>query len=402
MYLAKQYMLYDLAIYLLKQEQYKLFHFDYDKNEIWVAKSTWRQTNIIRLIHKDFDWKNHLKQDIAYLFQRVRNLRRHFRSKHIQVFNVYISELEPVDDWEKLKTPMLLDERNPVKMKVFYLSQENWQREQRRLCEAIGTTNDYTFALPSIDEQERTVNYYKYEIQQYIYEKNKRVRDVFSFGKPQITYFLLYVNIIMFFILEFNGGSTDIETLLDYGAKYNPAIIMGEWWRIITSMFLHIGFLHLLMNMIALYYLGTAVERIYGSKRFIFIYFLAGIFGGITSFAFNFQIAAGASGALFGLFGALLFFGTVYKDLFKQTMGKNLIFILLINIVFGFMVPQIDMGAHLGGLIGGFIASAIVYLPKRKQRCVQFSALASYLIIISLLTFYGYAVNVDYLEQLLQ
>ncbi|MFP3361059.1 rhomboid family intramembrane serine protease, partial [Planococcus sp. SIMBA_143] len=83
----------------------------------------------------------------------------------------------------------------------------------------------------------------------------------------------------------------------------------------------------------------------------------------LASFAFSYNISAGASGALFGLFGALLFFGVIYKKVFFQTMGRGVLIILAINIVFGFLVPQVDYSAHLGGLAAGFIASAIIHLP---------------------------------------
>src|SRR5690625_1388532 len=186
---------------------------------------------------------------------------------------------------------------------------------------------------------------------------------------------------MMFFILEINGGSTDVETLIQFGAKYNPYMIDGEWWRLVSSMFLHIGFLHLAMNIVAFYYLGVAVERIYVSSRFLIIYFLAGIAGSLTSFTFAMNVSAGASGAIFGLFGALLFFGIVHKKVFFQTMGRNIITIVAINIVLGFVIPQIDIGAHLGGLIAGFIASAIVYLPREKRITIQFSALILYVVL---------------------
>src|SRR5699024_12610735 len=104
----------------------------------------------------------------------------------------------------------------------------------------------------------------------------------------------------------------DINHLIQFGAKYNPAILEGEWWRIVSSMFLHIGFFHLLMNMIALFYLGAAVDRIYGTFFFSIIYFLAGIGEGFESFAFTVNVSAGDSGAIFGLFGVLLFFGLFY------------------------------------------------------------------------------------------
>src|SRR5699024_12785844 len=126
-------------------------------------------------------------------------------------------------------------------------------------------------------------------------------------------------------------------------------------------MFLHIGFLHLFMNMLALYYLGSLLERIYGSRRFILIYFLSGIGGSLASFALSTSVSAGASGALFGLFGALLFFGINYKKLFFQTIGKNVILILILNLFIGIVFPYIVMCVHLGGFITVFFVDVIVF-----------------------------------------
>src|SRR5699024_4368 len=105
------------------------------------------------------------------------------------------------------------------------------------------------------------------------------------------------------------------------------------------------------------------------------------------SFAFTANVAAGASGALYGLIGALLFFGINYKQIFFQTIGKGLIFIIAINLIFSFMVPQIDAGAHIGGLITGFIAAGIVHLPNRGKISTQMTSLLIYFIIISVLLF---------------
>ncbi|WP_337020508.1 rhomboid family intramembrane serine protease, partial [Oceanobacillus massiliensis] len=226
-------------------------------------------------------------------------------------------------------------------------------------------------------------------------KKNREVENVFSHGKPYVTYLLIVINVLMYIFLELSGGSSSIDTLIELGAKYNPDIINGEWWRIISSMFLHIGFLHLAMNMLAIFYLGTAVERIYGGTRFLIIYFLAGIGGGLASFAFTTSVSAGASGAIFGLFGALLFFGLIYKRIFLQTIGQNILFILLINIVFGFLVAQIDMGAHLGGLLAGFIASAVVHLPQKRAYKLQIPAFLLYLLFIAGLITFGIANNVN-------
>src|SRR5699024_9817718 len=275
-----------------------------------------------------------------------------------------------------------LKEKRPLNMKVYYMTDDKRQEEQERILKAIEASHSYFAQLEDPSLQEKAIRQYQYEMGHALYEKKQRMQNTFSFVKPKLSFLLLYINVIAFFLLEFNGGSTNVETLIQFGAKYNPAIIDGEWWRIVTSMFIHIGIFHLIMNMIALYYLGTVVERIYGSLRFIYIYFFAGILGGMTSFAFNISIAAGASGAIFGLFGALLFFGTTNRDLFKQTMGKNLILILLINLALGLLIPQIDMGAHLGGLIGGYIASAIVFVPQQRRPIIQIFALIVYFLIL--------------------
>lgn len=386
----EQLYMYQLAYKLVTEDNYDVLHFNVKANEIWLEKQTRKVSKVIRLIQRGFNWKNHLKTDIATVFQRVRAMNKYFVGKNIEIMNVYVTDDEPVDSWKTLKKTMLMKEKKPVKMNVFYIMEENVLTEEDRLLHQLDASNNLTNSL-SAPSQGETIQHYKQELAQKLRDKNARLQQVFSFGKPRLIWVLIIINIIMFILLELNGGSINIETLITNGAKYNPAIVDGEWWRIVSSMFLHIGAIHLLMNMIAVYYLGTAVEKIYGSIRFIIIYFIAGIIGGLTSFAFNIHVAAGASGALFGLFGALLYFGVVYQNLFFQTMGKSLLIILLINLAFGFFVPQIDMGAHLGGLIGGFIGAALTSLPLKKTSSWwhQLLAIISLILLTFFLVWYG-------------
>lgn len=381
------YTTYRLAENILLNNDYQLIHLNLRDNEILLAKSTWKKTKIVRIIQRTFDWSNHLKIDIKSLFQRIHLLNRHFRSRNIEIYNVYVSNLEPVDDWEQLKEPLHVRGKRNTEMNVFYLSENNVEEEQRRLFDQLGIKHEETEMIPTYEGQEEYVRNVQLKLQQSLYAQNEKIKQIFSKGKPYLTFIFIYINLFMYLLLEVNGGSTNILTLIQFGAKENTLIMAGEWWRIITSMFLHIGLLHLVMNMVALFYLGSVVEKIFRSGRYFVIYFLSGIGGSITSFAFNEHVAAGASGALFGLFGALLFFGTLHRQLFLQTMGSNLIAILIINLVFGFLVPQIDMGAHLGGLITGYIASAIVYLPNKKQFLVQIGALLIYIGYLALCTF---------------
>lgn len=387
--LSEQYKAYQLAYDLAASQNYEVLHINDNRQEIWLEKHENNTSKVIRILQQGFDWKNYLKKDIAQVFQQTKAMKQLLLGKTIEIYNVYISSHTPIDDWEILKKPLQLDEKNTPKMQIYYITNTNKSEELLRLGTDLGTIINTNTKQQSDDEKESAIYHYKYHLSDMLYKKNKAVKDLFSFGKPFFTYILIVINLIMFAILELNGGSTNIDTLIKLGAKYNPAMLDGEWWRLISSMFLHIGFLHLAMNMLALYYLGVAVERIYGSLRFLTIYFLAGIAGSLTSFTFAMNVSAGASGAIFGLFGALLFFGIVHKKVFFQTMGRNIITIVAINIVLGFVIPQIDIGAHLGGLIAGFIASAIVYLPREKRITIQFSALIIYLLLLSGLFLFG-------------
>ncbi|WP_404453014.1 rhomboid family intramembrane serine protease [Virgibacillus necropolis] len=395
MYVNEQHIMYKLAEQLIDEENFEILDMDEQREEIWLEKHVNKTSYVIRLVHKEFYWMNDLKKDIALAFQRTKSIRRMLIGKHIEVKNIYVSKQAPVGEWESLKKPMQLKERKPIKMKVYYLDEEDKYVEKERLNQDLNVSLELPTNDISEEEKSTELNYLINKMTNKLHTKRKEIKTVFSYGKPFLTYILLGINILIYIYLELNGDSTYTETLINYGAKYNPAIVDGEWWRIISSMFLHIGLLHLLMNMLALYYLGTTVERIYGSVRFLFIYMLAGIGGGLASFAFTSNVSAGASGALFGLFGALLLFGLMNKKLFFQTMGRGIIVLIGFNLIFGFSMPQIDNSAHIGGLITGFIASVIVFLPKKKKIGYQLIAFICYLAIVGGLVVFGIQNNSD-------
>lgn len=365
MEISEQYCMYRLAYYFVMEEKYDMLHINNDRNEVWLEKRHKKNTNIIRFIPRGFNWKNHLKNDIARVFQRVKMMKGMFTGQNVSIYNIYVTDTEPVDDWETLKKPMILKEKKPVKMNVFYLTEENFLDEENRLFQKIHANPISEQPLPDEAAQKKDVIFYKTILNDIVQKNRQEIKDTLTFGKLHITYLMIFLNLIMFTMLELQGGSMQSDVLIQFGAKYNPAIVEGQWWRLITSMFLHIGLLHLVLNMIALYYIGAVAERIYGSMRFTFIYLLAGIGGSLSSFAFETHISAGASGAIFGLFGALLYFGLIHQRLFQQTIGKSIALILIINLGLGLFVPQIDMGAHLGGLLSGFLAASLVSLPRR-------------------------------------
>lgn len=391
MSMTEQYFMYHTIHELLKNEQYELIHMNPKLNEVWILKQNRNKSTVIRFSQTEFDWKNQLKADIASVLQRVRMIGKSFRGKKIDVMNVYVTRHEPIDQWQSLKQPLMWKDKKEVSMKVYYISEENKRDEKQRFLTDL---SEQSVTLPSneLNEVELTdkIKRYKIILQADIYKKNKARKEIFSYGKPYFTFFFLLLNSIVFLLLEANGGSMHIDTLIKFGAIENTAILAGEWWRIITAAFLHIGALHFFMNMLALYYLGMFVERVYGSHRFFIIYLFSAISGGITSFALHTNVAAGASGALFGLFGAILYFGLIHRQIFKQTIGRNVILILLINLFIGILIPQIDMGAHIGGLIGGFLAAGMVALPNKPLPKTQLGAFVTYGLFVWLIAAYGY------------
>jgi rhomboid protease GluP len=183
--------------------------------------------------------------------------------------------------------------------------------------------------------------------------------------RPIFTYIFFGANILIFLLMALAGGSMNEPTLNAFGVKSNAAIARGEWWRFVTPIFLHIGMLHLFFNSYALWIVGPQVERLYGGARFVILYVLTGIAGVLGSYVYHPQgISAGASGAIFGLFGVLLVFGIRYRDsvppAFKRAVGTGVLPIIVINLIIGFTIPVVDNAAHISGLLAGGLLAAIV------------------------------------------
>jgi membrane associated rhomboid family serine protease len=158
----------------------------------------------------------------------------------------------------------------------------------------------------------------------------------------------------------------------------------GQYYRLFTSMFLHYGVLHLLMNMWALWVLGRALEAMLGPVRFLALYLVAGLGGGVAVFLFAnpHTVTAGASGAIFGLFGALI----VLLRKMKLSIA-GVVPVLIVNLIFTFSVPGISIAGHLGGLVtGALIAAGFAYAPRHVRTQVQVAAVAATLLILAALT----------------
>lgn len=381
---------FQLAEKLLKNGFQPIFYYKESK-ELWLKKKVQHQTVVIRLISQTFNWKNQLRQDSLQAYMQFLEVRKHLGGLSVKFLNTYVATEQPVDEWEDLKEPFANSNKSAAaRMFLYYIDEEDGERELARLADEIEINLEGVEASADISDES-----YVNQVQQTIIEKIQRMAEernkLFSNGKPLFTYILIALNVLCF-ILQLNKGTLhNIQNLIDMGANFNPLIIEGEWWRFFSSMFLHLDFFHVAMNMIALFYLGNAVEKIFGRMRFLLIYFLAGLSGSIASFAFSVNVSAGASGAIFGLFGALLFFGLIHREVFKETIGTNIIIILIINFILGFSVSSIDMGAHVGGLVGGFLISAVLFIPGKRNATFQVLGLAVWLVMCISIVNYGWS-----------
>lgn len=194
-------------------------------------------------------------------------------------------------------------------------------------------------------------------------ENGKRAEEIFAIRKPYVTYALLAINILLFIIMVFVSGDGiygfQTETLVKFGGNVKSLVLNGEYWRLIASAFLHDGFLHLICNMYALYVLGIQLENFFGKTRFAIIYLFSAITGNLLSLVFTDPnvVSIGASGAIFGLFGSLLYFGYYYRVYLGTVLRTQIVPVILINLLFGIVTPGIDNAAHIGGLIGGVFIS---------------------------------------------
>lgn len=208
------------------------------------------------------------------------------------------------------------------------------------------------------------MNYYDYGTR----EKRVDIRNI-----PFVTVALIVINAAIFMLLESKGSTEDFLLLYKYGAMYWPDVYNGgQWYRLITHMFLHSGSDHLFNNMFMLAVLGYNIEREYGRFKYLISYFICGIGGAVLSGLYDmknceYSISVGASGAIMGIFGIMLVMIFLESRRTGQVAAPRLVFVFVL-MVFGNMQEGIDWVAHLGGAITGVILAALLYKRKVGDR----------------------------------
>lgn len=200
-------------------------------------------------------------------------------------------------------------------------------------------------------------------------------RQLMQGRQPLVTYALVIINVGVFGLLYLHGGPQSDRALVDLGAIQPALIAGGQWWRLVTGIFLHASIPHILFNMMSLFAVGTLAERLYGSWKFLAIYMGSGLVGSLASLSYavvtrNMDIVGvGASGAIFGVAGALItirFHGSeIIPRRLRERVSTSMIPLVLLSLVFAFLTPHVDNTAHIGGLLGGMALSFLFPLTRQ-------------------------------------
>lgn len=188
-----------------------------------------------------------------------------------------------------------------------------------------------------------------------------------------ITISLIIINVIIYLMLEIMGSTDNISFMMQYGAVYPPLIAeKGEYWRFFTATLMHFGFDHLLNNMVILGAAGQVLEKALGKIKYILLYFIAGIGGCVLSYlqmvhSGDYAVAAGASGSIFGIIGALAWILILHKGRYESLTGRGMIIMIVISLYYGVTTGDVDNWGHIGGFVMGFVLGIIFYRRNTKE-----------------------------------
>lgn len=374
----KDLMIMKLLHYFVTEEDYNPIILHGVNDEIWLENLN-NPYKVVRIVNHYIHNNEQLSFDNFKVKQITNKLKSKTLSRKMKVLNIYLDLGEAVNltsdsESESVVVKKITDLKNEHLISVFpdILTKTKYEEKGMELFAKI--TNDINNANK---------------------EKTKKLDKIFSIKKPIITYCIIALCILAFILMYiFGNGSSDNLTLIKFGANLDILTVgLGEYFRLITCSFLHIGIFHLLFNMYALYVIGSQAESFFGKIKYLIIYLFSAVSASLLSLMFSANvISAGASGAIFGLMGALLYFGYHYRIYLGNVIKSQIIPIIVINLLFGFLVSGVDNAAHIGGLIGGFLMAMVLGVPEHNDKSSRINGmilLLIYLVFVIYMVFIG-------------
>ena len=336
--------------YFITEEDYKPVIINGLENEIWLENME-KDLKLIRINNNYIHNNEQLKVDTYRAQSIMKSIKKNTFSFNMNMLNLLLDTGDAVTivenkNIETIKVEKINDfKKNKVVSEFFPKVKEAVLTDKMDPIEFFKLTEDMN---------QKTIN------------NEKRLSRIFNNKKPIVTYIIIAINIIVFLVSYIYGASNNAAYLF---ANNRILIKSGEFYRLFTCMFLHANVAHLLCNMYALSVLGPQVERYYGRSKFLLIYVISGLLGSAFSCAFlpNNNYSLGASGAIFGLLGAIAYFTYYYRATLQGLLRSQVLPSIILNFCIGFLIPGIDLLAHVGGLIGGYLASMAVGIGDKGR-----------------------------------
>lgn len=361
----------NLINYFITEENYNPMVIHGINDEIWLENLN-SDYKIVRIVSHHIHNKEQLDFDKFKLSRIVKQVKKKTLSLKIKVLNIYtdVEDEKLLSDNDVFVTKEA-DINNPKLTSIFPNIVEKTERKEDGIEYFIKVTD-------SINKKNE--------------KRSKMAEKIFSYKTPSITYIIMGICVFLFIMMYiFGNGSESTSTLIKFGANYDLLTKSGEYYRLFTCMFLHIGIWHLLCNMYSLYIIGKEIENLYGKSKYLVIYVLSGLCGSILSLAFSHNtISAGASGAIFGLLGALLYFGYYYRTYLGATIRSSIIPVIILNLIIGMLTPGISNSAHIGGLVGGILVSMMVGVPDKSTKIEKTNGLILSIIYICFISYLAF------------
>ena len=359
-----------LLHYFITKKNYSPIIVQGVENEIWLENLD-AEYKVVRIVNSYIHNNEQLEFDVFKTKRMVKKIRKKTFTLKIKTLSILTDVGENVDK-EK--------EFNDVD--IIYYTNESKLLENKYIKESFSDLSK------NLDYTEDGFSLFL-KITQDINVKNNNdameTNRILSPKKPIITYTIMGILTIIF-LLQF---IIDPNALILYLACQKGLVISGGFYRVISCAFLHIDIVHFVCNMYALYMVGKMSESFYGKKKFVIIYIISAIAGSLLEMSMSNDFGLGASGAIFGLLGSLLYFGYHYRVYFGNVLIKQILPVVIINLAIGFMIPGIGVFAHIGGLIAGILVSKAVGINSKDTKSDKINGIILSIVYMAFLVFLG-------------
>ena len=373
----KDEMIMKLVHYFVTEEDYTPINVQGAKDEIWLENLN-APYKIIRINSKYIHNNEQLDYDIFRMKYVVKQIKKKTLSFKMNVLNICLDLGNAVKIDEEERTIKTLSVNNINDFKKNNLIEKFYPKVKNMIFKK----NDNL--MQGFDEFLHITD----DINNKTEKENQKYEDVFKPKKIIVTKILILICVFMYLVTLFIGDNFD-NALVLLGANNRDLVLNGEVFRLIASAFLHGNLIHLIVNMYSLWIIGSQVENYIGRWKFLVIYLLSALMGSLMSIVFldEYSLSIGASGAIFGLMGSLLYFGYHYRLYLSRTLTSQIIPIIIINLILGFALNGIDNACHIGGLIGGYFATMIVGIKYKSNKRETINGLIVYLILAAFLVY---------------